>query len=59
MEAEKSFKLLSRKEAALILSVTDQSLINWEKEGKIKPVKVAGRIVRYRAEDVIKLISEC
>jgi len=45
-------KLITIKKAAEILSVSDETLRNWEKEGKIVPVYTAGGHRRYKIEDI-------
>jgi hypothetical protein len=46
-------KLYTRFEAAEILKVTPATLLNWEKAGKIMPVR-KGRKVYYKSTDVNK-----
>ena len=49
--------LITREEAATLLQVSQQSLINWEHAGKIKAIKVAGsRLVRYHMHDIDSLL---
>jgi len=47
--------LLTIKKAAEILSVSDETLRNWEKDNKIKPVYTAGGHRRYKQEDIDKM----
>lgn len=51
--------LVTRTEAAQILGVCRQSLINWQNSGVLRPIKLAGkRLVRYHFEDVQALLTE-
>lgn len=50
--------LISRTEAAKLLQVSLRSIINWEREGKIQAIKLAGkRLIRYRMEQVLSLLE--
>lgn len=45
--------LVTRPEAIKILGVCQQSLINYEKEGLLPAIKIAGkRMVRYKLSDI-------
>ncbi len=45
--------LVTRKEACEMLKVTTQTLVNWEKSGELKPIKLAGKtLVRYKLDDI-------
>lgn len=45
--------LITRPEAMKILGISLQSLINYEKEGILRAIKIAGkRMVRYKLEDI-------
>ena len=49
----KSDELITRKEAMGILKVSQQTLINYQKYGKLKAHKIAGvHLVRYRRSDI-------
>ncbi|MFZ2653384.1 MAG: helix-turn-helix domain-containing protein [Victivallales bacterium] len=51
-------KLLTRKQVMESLSVSLQTLINWERLGKLKAVKLAGvHLVRYKQSDIDELCS--
>ena len=52
-----SKELLSRQQLADYLSVSKQTIINWSKEGIIKP-KFIGNRVYYKAEDVHNLLNQ-
>jgi excisionase family DNA binding protein len=56
--AEGKTTLITRKEACSMLQVTVQTLINWQKSGQLKPIKLAGKtLVRYRRQDVEALFQ--
>jgi len=44
-------------DAARILGVSVQTLRRWDKEGKLKPIRV-GKERRYREEDLLKFLGE-
>lgn len=50
-------ELISIKKAAEILSVTPQTLRNWEREGKIKALRTLGNQRRYSQEEIEKIKS--
>ena len=52
-----SKELLSRQQLADYLSVSKQTIINWSKEGIIKP-KFIGNRVYYKAEEVNNLLNQ-
>ena len=47
-------KMLTRKETTEILRVSEKTLWTYEKQGLLKPVKVAGRVL-YHPDDVAEL----
>ena len=49
-------ELLTRQQLADYLSVSKQTIINWSKEGIIKP-KFIGNRVYYKADEVYKLLD--
>lgn len=51
-------KLLTRTEVAMALRVHPRTLARWEEKGIIKPLKFSARSIRYRQEDVERLIEE-
>jgi excisionase family DNA binding protein len=51
-------KLLTRQEVATALRVHTRTLARWEEKGLIKPLKFSARSIRYRQEDVDRLIEE-
>ena len=50
-------ELLTRHQLADYLSVSKQTIINWSKEGIIKP-KFIGNRVYYKAEEVNNLLNQ-
>jgi excisionase family DNA binding protein len=48
---------LTVKEAAELLRVEPRTLQYWEKSGRIQALRISGRGVRFRREDVLALIS--
>ena len=56
--ADKAFTLLSRRELAQRLHVCTHTIQRWERRGLIKSIRFNARVVRYRVEDVEKLIRE-
>ena len=50
-------ELLTRQQLADYLSVSKQTIINWSKEGIIKP-KFIGNRVYYKAEEVNNLLNK-
>ena len=52
-----SKELLTRQQLADYLSVSKQTVINWSKEGIIKP-KFIGNRVYYKAEEVNNLLNQ-
>ncbi len=58
-ESNAKNKLLTISEAAELFKVHKDTLRNWEKEGKIKPLRVGARQDRkYRPEDIEKIVDE-
>ena len=50
--------LLTRQDLLKIFNVSKRTLINWEKAGSLKPVKMPGkRLVRYKAEDIEEIAN--
>ncbi|MEI6422653.1 MAG: helix-turn-helix domain-containing protein [Lentisphaerota bacterium] len=50
--------LVNREQGTEMLNVCAQTLINWEKKGILKPIKLAGkRLVRYHMSDIENLIT--
>jgi len=50
--------LVKISEAAKILGVTTKTLRNWEKEGKLKPVRTLGKHRRYNLNEIKALFEE-
>lgn len=49
--------LVKISEAAKILGVTTVTLRNWEKEGKLKPVRTFGKHRRYNLNEIKTLFE--
>ena len=50
--------LLRRRDAALMLAVSESQIVKWERAGVIESVRVPGlRAVRFRAADVRSLAA--
>lgn len=50
---------LTLKEVASLLKVHENTLRNWDREGRLKAIRVGGRnIRRWKKEDVIKFIED-
>ena len=47
-------KIINIQQAAEALGVTAQTLRNWDKQGKLKPVRTLGGHRRYRLENIEK-----
>lgn len=50
-------RFLSRKDAAKILDVGLPTLWRWNNEGRLKAIKVGGRKVYYRYDDVLAMLK--
>jgi hypothetical protein len=50
---------LTRKEAALYLPTTVQTLKRWEKQGRITPIYLGPRIVVYERAELDALVAGC
>jgi len=53
----KNTDLMKRKEVADRLRVTSRTIRSYEQAGKLHPVRLNGRVIRYNAADVEKLIK--
>lgn len=51
-------KLVTVEEVCEMLSVTRQTLIRWEKEGKLHPIKIGERIKRYKLSEINSLLKQ-
>jgi predicted site-specific integrase-resolvase len=49
--------LLKRLEVARLLRVTSRTIRNYELSGKLHPVRLNQRVLRYKAADVQRLIE--
>lgn len=50
--------LLTRQQVAEALQVNPRTIARWEEKGLLKPLKFSARSIRYRWEDVERLIEE-
>ena len=50
--------LLTRQEVAKLFNVKSQTIYRWTRDGKLPFYKVGYKIVRYKQEDVNKLLNE-
>ncbi|VGO21124.1 MerR family transcriptional regulator [Pontiella sulfatireligans] len=48
---------MSRKEAAAVFGVHPGSLKRWEKSGKLRPIRITARTVRYDAAEVRAIVA--
>jgi excisionase family DNA binding protein len=48
---------LTTSEAAELLRVQPRTIQYWEKSGRIKALRISGRGIRFKREDVLALIS--
>jgi excisionase family DNA binding protein len=49
--------LLTPEEVAQLLRVTPRTVRRWGAEGTLERIRLGGRLTRYRADDVQRLIS--
>lgn len=49
--------LVGIKEAAMILGVTQQTLRNWDKTDKLKPIRTPTNRRKYKTEDIKSIIN--
>ena len=54
---DKHPETLTRKEAAKIFGVHPGSLKRWEKSGKLRPIKLTARTLRYDKCEVLQLLE--
>jgi hypothetical protein len=48
---------LTRKQAAEIFGVHPGSLKRWEKAGKLQPIRITARCLRYNKADILAMIE--
>lgn len=53
-----SDRLLTVTEVTEMLGVTKPTLHRWEKDGYLKPVRIGGGLVRYKAKDVQQIARQ-
>ena len=51
-------ELLSRQQVAEKFGVVPHSIARWEKRGLFRAVRINARVVRYRSEDVLRLVHD-
>ena len=54
---DKKPETLTRKDAAEIFNVHPGSLKRWEKSGKLRPIRLTARCVRYNKAEVLQLLE--
>lgn len=52
-----SARLIKISEAAKLLNCHPNTLRNWDKEGILKPVRIGGKIRKYKRDDILRLIN--
>ena len=50
-------KLLTQKEACEYLNISRTTILRWEKEGKISPLRTTGKHRRYKVDDLNELFG--
>lgn len=53
-----SNKLLTQKEACKYLNISRTTILRWEHDGVISPIRTAGRHRRYKIEDLDRLLNK-
>lgn len=56
-EPKEPEKLLTRKDAAAMLRVSTKTIQTWDRIGKLTPVKLGYRSLRYRQSDLQRLLD--
>lgn len=51
-------KLLTRSDVAKTLKVNERTIARWEAKGLLNPLRFSARCIRYRMEDVQRLIEQ-
>jgi len=51
-------EILTRKEIMELFGISLSTVIRWEKQGILKPIKVTPRKVVYKREDIENLLQE-
>jgi predicted site-specific integrase-resolvase len=52
-----SYVLLTRRQVAAMLGLSTESVKRYERKGAIRSIKLNSRVIRYRPEDVRRLIE--
>lgn len=50
--------LLSRADTAKLLQIHPKTLPRWERAGRIRPLRLTGRIIRYRRSEVERVLAQ-
>ena len=51
-------QLLNRETAAAKLGVSTRTIVRYERAGRIQPIRLTSRCIRYRDADIEKLIEQ-
>lgn len=51
-------QLLSRREVARHFSVSTRTIARWEERGKLVPIRISSKVIRYAHADVLALLEE-
>ena len=57
MSANNDTSLLSRREAAELLTVSTRTVARLEDRGKLTPIRLSSRTIRYARKDVLALLE--
>lgn len=49
--------LLNRSELAALFGCSKATIRRYEREGKLRPIRLSPRVVRFKKEDVEKLVN--
>lgn len=58
MKTVQDSTFLSRLQVATLFGVTTRTIARWEDRDLLVPIRLSSRLLRYRKEDVEKLIEE-
>jgi predicted site-specific integrase-resolvase len=50
--------LLTRRQVAQLLAVSTESIKRYERRGALRSIRLNSRVIRYRPEDVQRMIEE-
>ncbi|MCD6143670.1 helix-turn-helix domain-containing protein [Thermococcus sp.] len=51
-------EILTRKEIMELFGISLSTVIRWEKQGILKPIKLSPRKIVYKKEDIERLLEE-